>query len=208
VLWKGHCSVHTRFSVKQIEHFRATHPTGKVIVHPECTFDVVQAADLRVDRDDHPHGEGQPAGIDLGRRHRNPSREPSGARCRAGSDRDDARRVGCLCSTMFRISPNHLLWALEGLVDGEVHNRIVVPEPRRHSRASRWIECSNEVLGVRSSHVAFSYRRFRTTLPRSKPHIDAQTMQIHHGKHHAAYVNNLNAALEKHPDCRARAPRI
>jgi quinolinate synthase len=37
--------------------------------------------------------------------------------------------VGCLCSTMFRISPNHLLWALEGLVQGEVRNRIVVPEP-------------------------------------------------------------------------------
>ncbi len=39
--------------------------------------------------------------------------------------------VGCLCSTMFRISPNHLLWALEGLVDGEVRNRIVVPEPTK-----------------------------------------------------------------------------
>lgn len=45
VLWKGHCSVHTRFSVKHIEVFRAAHPNGKVVVHPECTFDVVQAAD-------------------------------------------------------------------------------------------------------------------------------------------------------------------
>ena len=36
-------------------------------------------------------------------------------------------QVGCLCSTMFRVSPNHLLWVLEGLVDGEVHNRVVVP---------------------------------------------------------------------------------
>ena len=45
ILWKGHCSVHTRFTVKQIEQFRRTHPQGKVIVHPECTFDVVQAAD-------------------------------------------------------------------------------------------------------------------------------------------------------------------
>ena len=39
--------------------------------------------------------------------------------------------LGCLCSTMFRVSPNHLLWVLEGLIDGEVRNRIVVPEPTR-----------------------------------------------------------------------------
>jgi N-methylhydantoinase B len=41
-------------------------------------------------------------------------------------------QFGCLCSTMFRVSPNHLLWILEGLVDGEVHNRIVVPDDRKH----------------------------------------------------------------------------
>src|SRR3990170_2890486 len=46
LLWKGHCSVHTRFTVAQIDAFRAKHPGGKVIAHPECTFDVVQAADL------------------------------------------------------------------------------------------------------------------------------------------------------------------
>jgi quinolinate synthase len=45
LLWKGHCSVHTRFSVRQIENVRKQHPTAKVIVHPECTWDVVQAAD-------------------------------------------------------------------------------------------------------------------------------------------------------------------
>ena len=41
-------------------------------------------------------------------------------------------QFGCLCSTMFRVSPNHLLWVLEGLVDGEVHNRIVVPDEQKH----------------------------------------------------------------------------
>ena len=41
-------------------------------------------------------------------------------------------QFGCLCSTMFRVSPNHLLWILEGLVDGEVHNRIVVPDDQKH----------------------------------------------------------------------------
>ena len=52
--------------------------------------------------------------------------------------------LGCLCSTMFRVSPNHLLWVLEGLVDGEVHNHIVVPEPTKTlGAASRWIECWN-----------------------------------------------------------------
>ena len=50
--------------------------------------------------------------------------------------------LGCLCSTMFRVSPNHLLWVLEGLVDGEVHNRIVVPEPTKTwAQHVRWIEC-------------------------------------------------------------------
>ncbi len=39
---------------------------------------------------------------------------------------------GCLCSTMFRVSPNHLLWVLEGLLDGQVHNRIVVPADQKH----------------------------------------------------------------------------
>src|SRR5579862_5355964 len=45
ILWKGHCSVHTRFSVAHIQQFRKAHPDGKVIAHPECTFDVAQAAD-------------------------------------------------------------------------------------------------------------------------------------------------------------------
>jgi len=46
ILWKGHCSVHTRFNVAQVEAFRKKYPEGKVIAHPECTLDVVQAADL------------------------------------------------------------------------------------------------------------------------------------------------------------------
>ena len=132
VLWKGHCSVHTRFSVKQIEHFRATHPTGKVIVHPECTFDVVQAADLS----------GSTETIV-----RTVKASPPGSIWAVGTEIHLVNRlahdvapdrtvmtldaVGCLCSTMFRISPNHLLWALEGLVAGEVRNRIVVPEPTK-----------------------------------------------------------------------------
>jgi quinolinate synthase len=132
VLWKGHCSVHTRFSVAQIDAFRSAHPGGQVIVHPECTFDVVRAAD------------------DIGSTDfiiRTVKASPPGSTWAVGTEIHLVNRlaadvapdrtvltldsVGCLCSTMFRISPNHLLWALEGLVAGEVHNQIVVPEPTR-----------------------------------------------------------------------------
>jgi quinolinate synthase len=132
VLWMGHCSVHTRFTVKQIDHFRATHPGGKVIVHPECTFDVVAAADAS----------GSPESII-----RAVKDSPKGSVWAVGTEihlvdrlaRDVAPdrtvmtldAVGCVGSTMFRISPNHLLWALDGLVDGVVRNQIVVPEPTR-----------------------------------------------------------------------------
>ena len=132
VLWKGHCSVHTRFSVAQIDAFHAAHPDGKVIVHPECTFDVVQAAD------------------EVGSTDfiiRTVKASPAGSIWAVGTEIHLVNRlaadvapdrtvqtidsVGCLCSTMFRISPNHLLWVLDGLVAGDVRNPIVVSEPTR-----------------------------------------------------------------------------
>jgi quinolinate synthase len=132
VLWKGHCSVHTRFSVRHVEQFRRQHPTGRVVVHPECTFDVVQAADAV----------GSTEFII-----RTVSESPAGSIWAVGTEIHLVNRLaaklagthqvftldtlGCLCSTMFRVSPNHLLWVLEGLVDGDVHNRIVVPEPTK-----------------------------------------------------------------------------
>ena len=132
ILWKGHCSVHTRFSVKQIEQFRKTHPTGQVIVHPECTFDVAQAADAVGSTDfiirtvkNSPEGSVFAVGTEIHLVSRL-AREVAPARTVVTLD-----ALGCLCSTMFRVSPNHLLWVLEGLVDGEVHNRITVPEPTK-----------------------------------------------------------------------------
>jgi quinolinate synthase len=130
LLWQGHCSVHTRFSVKHIDQFRTTHPGGTVIVHPECTFDVVQAADdsgsteyiLHTVRNS-PAGSVWAVGTEIHLVNRL-AHEVAPARTVVTLE-----PLGCLCSTMFRISPNHLLWVLEGLVDGEVHNRIVVPEP-------------------------------------------------------------------------------
>jgi quinolinate synthase len=132
ILWKGHCSVHTRFSVRQIDQFRQANPGGKVIVHPECTFDVAQAAD-EVGSTEHiirtvkasPEGSVWAVGTEIHLVNRL-AREVAPARTVRTLD-----TMGCLCSTMFRVSPNHLLWVLDGLVDGDVHNQIVVPEPTK-----------------------------------------------------------------------------
>jgi quinolinate synthase len=132
ILWKGHCSVHTRFSVRQIEQFRAAHPNGRVIVHPECTHEVVQAADdagsteyiIRTVRNS-PAGSVWAVGTEIHLVNRL-AHEVAPDRTVVTLD-----AMGCLCSTMFRVSPNHLLWVLEGLVEGKVHNQIVVPEPTR-----------------------------------------------------------------------------
>jgi quinolinate synthase len=133
ILWKGHCSVHTRFTVRQIENIRKQYPGVRVIVHPEVLWDVVQAAD------DSGSTEyiinqvtGSPAGsvwavgteIHLVNRLAN--------KLQPGRTVLSLDQFGCLCSTMFRVSPNHLLWTLDGLVDGEVHNRIVVPDDRKY----------------------------------------------------------------------------
>ena len=129
LLWKGHCSVHTRFTVAQIDAFRKKHPDGKVIAHPECTFDVVQAADVSGSTEKIIETvKGSPTGsvwavateIHLVNRL---AREVAPDRTVVTLD-----PFGCLCSTMFRVSPNHLLWILEGLVAGEIHNQIVVPD--------------------------------------------------------------------------------
>jgi quinolinate synthase len=132
ILWKGHCSVHTRFSVKQIEQFRNAHPDGRVVVHPECTHEVVQAADECGSTDyiirtikGSPEGSVWAVGTEIHLVNRL-AHEVAPARTVVTLD-----ALGCLCSTMFRISPNHLLWVLDGLVDGEVHNQIVVPEPTK-----------------------------------------------------------------------------
>ena len=133
ILWKGHCSVHERFTVRQIENIRARHPGVRVIVHPEVSWEVVQAADdagsteyiLKTVRES-PVGSTWAVGTEVHLVNRL-AREMDPDRTVFSLD-----QFGCLCSTMFRVSPNHLLWILEGLVDGEVHNRIVVPDDRKH----------------------------------------------------------------------------
>jgi quinolinate synthase len=133
LLWKGHCSVHTRFTVKQIENVRKQHPNVRVIVHPECTWDVVQAADesgstehiLKQVRES-PAGSVWAVGTEIHLVNRL-ANEVAPERTVLTLD-----HFGCLCSTMFRVSPNHLLWILESLLDGKVHNRIVVPAEQKH----------------------------------------------------------------------------
>ena len=132
ILWKGHCSVHTRFTVPQIAAFRQKYPEGKVIAHPECTFDVVQAADVS----------GSTEHIIT-----TVKASPPGSVWAVATEIHLVNRLkndvapdktvvtldpfGCLCSTMFRVSPNHLLWVLEGLVEGKIHNQITVDEPQK-----------------------------------------------------------------------------
>jgi len=133
ILWKGHCSVHTRFTVRQIEQLRAQHPGLRVIVHPEVPWDVVQAADDSGSTEyiiktvkNSPAGSIWAVGTEVHLVNRL-ARDVAPDRTVLSLD-----QFGCLCSTMFRVSPNHLLWTLEGLVAGEVHNRIVVPEAEKH----------------------------------------------------------------------------
>ena len=133
ILWKGHCSVHARFTVRQIENIRQQHPGVRVIVHPEVTWDVVQAADDSGSTEyiiktvtESPVGSIWAVGTEIHLVNRL-ARELQPGRTVLSLD-----QFGCLCSTMFRVSPNHLLWVLEGLLDSEVHNRIVVPANQKH----------------------------------------------------------------------------
>jgi quinolinate synthase len=133
ILWKGHCSVHTRFSVAQIEAIRKQHPGIRVIVHPEVPWEVVQAADDSGSTEyiiktvtNSPRGSIWAVGTEVHLVNRL-ANELAPDRTVLSLD-----SFGCLCSTMFRVSPNHLLWILEELVDGRVHNRIVVPDEQKH----------------------------------------------------------------------------
>jgi quinolinate synthase len=133
ILWKGHCSVHERFTAKQIEAVRKQHPGIRVIVHPEVPWDVVQAADdngsteyiLKTVRES-ASGSVWAVGTEVHLVNRL-AHEVAPDKTVISLD-----QFGCLCSTMFRVSPNHLLWILEELVDGRVHNRIVVSEEEKH----------------------------------------------------------------------------
>ena len=133
ILWKGHCSVHVRFTVRQIEQLRAQHPGIRVIVHPEVPWEVVQAADDNGSTEyiirqvtSSPPGSVWAVGTEV--------HLVSRLAHQVAPDRTvySLDQFGCLCSTMFRVSPNHLLWVLDGLLAGRVHNRVVVPDDQKY----------------------------------------------------------------------------
>jgi quinolinate synthase len=133
ILWKGHCSVHERFTVAQIAQLRKQHPGINVIVHPEVPWEVVQAADDSGSTEyiiktvkNSPAGSVWAVGTEVHLVNRL-ANEVAPDRTVVSLD-----QFGCLCSTMFRVSPNHLLWILEELIEGRVHNRIVVPDEQKH----------------------------------------------------------------------------
>ena len=136
-LWKGHCSVHQRFLPGHVAKVRAEYPGIRVIAHPECRWDVCELADevgstefiiKRVTES--PAGSQWAVGTEIHLVNRLAHELPD----RSVISLEDC---GCLCSTMFRISPQHLCWTLESLLAGEVVNRVSVePETKRWARVA------------------------------------------------------------------------
>jgi len=134
ILWKGHCSVHQRFLPEHVDRVRREQPGMQVVVHPECRWEVCQKAD------------------ELGSTERiieTIERAPEGSSFAVGTEVHLVNRLakrfaplgkrvitldesGCLCTTMYRISPQHLAWTLENLVEGRVVNRIQVEDDVKH----------------------------------------------------------------------------
>ncbi|MFH1418798.1 MAG: quinolinate synthase NadA [Planctomycetota bacterium] len=138
LLWKGHCSVHMLFTTRQIDDARAADPDIRVIVHPECEWAVVQKADLAGSTeyiiktiDAAEPGTSWAVGTEIHLVQRLAERHEGvkAVRLLAG--------IQCLCSTMYRIDPKHLLWVLDELADGRVVNQISVDaETREYARIS------------------------------------------------------------------------
>ena len=132
ILWRGHCSVHGRFTAESVADVRARVPGVQVLVHPECQHEVVNAADLVGSTefiiktlDDAPAGSAWAIGTELNLVRRLALQHPD--KTVVFLDRDV-----CFCSTMNRIDLPHLVWALENLVDGRVVNQITVDDQTSH----------------------------------------------------------------------------
>src|SRR5437764_11014351 len=133
ILWKGHCSVHGRFKPWHVDQVRAEVPGIKVLVHPECVYEVVESADLNGST------EFIIKTLEMA--------EP-GSKWAIGTEVNLVNRLInehkdkhiqllapdlCMCATMYRIAPQNLAWAVESLLAGEVVNQITVPE-----ETARW----------------------------------------------------------------------
>lgn len=126
ILWRGHCSVHGRFTIKNVTEVRERVPGVKVLVHPECQNDVVSAADVV----------GSTEAII-----KTVEQSPAGSKWAIGTELNLVQRLAnahpdktvlfldktvCYCSTMNRIDLPHLVWAMETLVNGRLVNQISV----------------------------------------------------------------------------------
>lgn len=126
ILWKGYCTTHMRFNVQQIAKARAEYPGIKVLIHPECRREVVEAADL--------YGSTEYIIQQI-------EQASAGSRWAVGTEINLVHRLAkehpeqlifcldpivCPCSTMYRIHPAYLAWVLEGLANGEVINQVSV----------------------------------------------------------------------------------
>ncbi|MFQ5663607.1 MAG: quinolinate synthase NadA [Terriglobia bacterium] len=139
LLWKGYCSVHQRFLPEHVEQVRREHPGIRVIAHPECPWEVCERADAI----------GSTEGII-----KKVASSAPGSKWAVGTEIHLVNRLAkehpdklvvslnpnvCVCTTMFRIAPPHLCWALANLVQGQVVNRIQVDDDTR-----RWARVALE----------------------------------------------------------------
>lgn len=128
ILWKGFCSVHGRFQERHVKERRAETPGIKILVHPECRYEVVANADLFGSTEniiktinEAPAGSKWAIGTELNLVNRLAQKHPDKFVTLLSPDL-------CMCATMFRIAPENLLWALENLLDGHLVNQIKVDE--------------------------------------------------------------------------------
>ncbi|MCA1624939.1 MAG: quinolinate synthase NadA [Acidobacteria bacterium] len=132
LLWKGHCSVHGRFKPWHVDQVRKETPDIKVLVHPECMYEVVEKSDLN----------GSTSFII-----NTVTNSPSGSKWAIGTELNLVLRLQkkfpnkeirllapdlCMCATMYRIAPQNLAWAMENLVAGNVVNQIAVDDKTKH----------------------------------------------------------------------------
>ena len=135
ILWKGFCSVHQMFQPEHIQKFREKYPDGKVISHPENSWEVCQQSDVVGSTE-----------VIIKTVHAS----EKGSRWLVGTELNLVNRLAnemrpkevdvhfmsptvCMCSTMFRISPAHLLWTLENLLEGQVVNQIQVADAEKQA---------------------------------------------------------------------------
>ncbi len=132
ILWRGHCSVHGRFKDWHVDKIREQVPGVQVLVHPECTREVVEKSDLN----------GSTSYII-----KTVENAPAGSKWAIGTEVNLVNRLAqrfpdqeihllapdlCMCATMYRIAPQNLAWAIENIIDGNVVNEIVVDDETKH----------------------------------------------------------------------------